>query len=687
MSSAAAIARVLVDVPRAAALDYAIPDALIDDARGGALRGCLCIVPLGARKVTGVIVDVVDASLLPASRLKRIDRLFDLPALPESWLRLTQFAAQYYHHGWGETAIASLPLPLRRPAGPRRDSALAKLRAAPVAGARPCADVAGGDVQPALLAEQCAAVEAIKTAQGFGCYLLFGVTGSGKTEVYLEAMSHYLSRSSAAQVLLLVPEINLTPQLEERVRARFDRVPVVSLHSGLADGARASAWLAALDSRVRIVLGTRSAVFVPMPGLTLICVDEEHDPSYKAGDGIRFSARDLAVKRAQLEGIPVVLGSATPSIESWSGVRGGRHRLLPLPQRAPSLSGAADCGPVAVHTVDLREFRRQQGLTGPVRDALAATLARGEQSLVFINRRGYAPVLSCEPCGWLSACPRCAAFAAFHRADGVLRCHHCGWSVPVPHACPSCGNQDLTAVGAGTQRVEESLQDCLPSARISRLDRDSARGKDVARDTLDAMHAGEVDVLVGTQMLTKGHDFRRVTTVIVLNVDAQLVSHDFRASERLFATLTQVIGRAGRAGLASQALIETRFPRHPLFTALARGDYAAFADAVLEERRRARLPPNVHQALLSTESRTMAAALALLEELKPQLGAAAAGVSVYDPVPMALSKRANVYRAQLLIEADRRAALHAALRGVDPTIVKGRRPGVRLRIEVDPQEI
>ena len=482
--------------------------------------------------------------------------------------------------------------------------------------------------------------------------------------------------------------VNLTPQLESRVRARFGGVPVVSLHSGLADGARATGWLAALESRARIVLGTRSAVFVPMPALALICVDEEHDPSFKAGDGIRYSARDLAVKRAQIEGLAVVMGSATPSIESWAKVRAGRYSLSALPHRAPAPADSVESGPIDVRTVDLRVHRREQGLTEPVRAALRATLLRGEQSLVFINRRGYAPVLSCEACGWLSACPRCTAFAAFHRADDVLRCHHCGWSVSVPRACPSCGNQDLSAVGAGTQRIEQALRDCMPQARIARLDRDSARRKDAARDALDAMHAGAVDVLVGTQMLTKGHDFRRVTTVIVLNVDAQLVSHDFRAAERLFATLTQVIGRGGRAGLASQALIETRFAQHPMYSALARGDYAAFADAILTERRSARLPPFVFQALLATESRTMPAALALLQELELQLGGAGApDVTVYDPVPMALSKRADVFRAQLLLESARRGALHDALKRIDPAIVKGRRPGVRLRIEVDPQEI
>jgi primosomal protein N' (replication factor Y) len=677
VSESGRIARVLVDVPRAEPLDYAV-------ASGAPAPnvGALCVVPLGARKVVGVVADVTGSTAVPVAKLKRIDRLIGVPPLPQGWLQLTKFAADYYLHGWGEAAIAALPPLLRRPAGPRHETTLQHLR-----GNLPAPQAVPAAAPIELLPAQRHAVEHIVAATGFGSHLLFGVTGSGKTDVYLEAIARRLAHAPDAQVLLLVPEINLTPQLEARVRARFGSVPTVSLHSGLADRARAAAWLAALEGRARIVLGTRTAVFVPLPRLVLICVDEEHDPSYKAGDGIRYSARDLAVKRAQIEGIPVVLGSATPSIESWAHARAGRYALLQLPERA-STTGRAAAG-ARVETLDLKHEPREGGLTAPVRTALAQALARGEQALVFINRRGYAPILACESCGWLSSCPQCAAFAAFHRSEGRLRCHHCGWSVAVPRACPSCSNQDLEPVGSGTQRIEEALRVALPGARIARLDRDSVRRKHAARDTLQAMHAGDVDVMVGTQMLTKGHDFRRVSVVVVLNADTQLVSHDFRATERLFATLTQVIGRAGRAGLASRALIETRFARHPLLAALAANDYAAFADGVLRERQAAQLPPAVFQALVGAESRTMEAALGFLREIKAQLigRAASLAVKVYDPVPMTLSRRAGVFRAQLLLESAARGALHALAREVDPESTKGLRPAVRLRIEVDPQEI
>jgi len=425
---------------------------------------------------------------------------------------------------------------------------------------------------PVLNDEQQAAVAAIDAAEGFVPHLLHGVTGSGKTEVYLEAAARRLARDARAQVLLLVPEINLTPQLESRLRARFPQLPVAVLHSGLAAGERSAQWLAAHEGRARLVLGTRLAVFASLPHLALVVVDEEHDASFKASDGPRCSARDLAVKRAQLAGVPVVLGSATPAIETWAHAQRGKYRLLTLGHRA----GGGRAADVQVRMVDTRSDKPEQGLTASVRSALVNTLAAGGQSLVFINRRGYAPVLACESCGWLSQCSRCSTYAAFHKGDGSLRCHHCGWQVRVPSACPTCGNVDLRAVGQGTQRIEETLGTLLPGARIARLDRDSTRRKDAARDALEAMHAGAVDVLVGTQMIAKGHDFQRVSLVVVLNADAQLVAADFRAPERLFATLLQVAGRAGRAGHASRVLVQTRYPAHPLLQALARADYAGF---------------------------------------------------------------------------------------------------------------
>jgi primosomal protein N' (replication factor Y) len=383
--------------------------------------------------------------------------------------------------------------------------------------------------------------------------------------------------------------------------------------------------------------------------------------------------------------VPVVLGSATPAIETWAHAQRGKYRLLTLGHRA----GGGRAADVQVRMVDTRSDKPEQGLTASVRSALVNTLAAGGQSLVFINRRGYAPVLACESCGWLSQCSRCSTYAAFHKGDGSLRCHHCGWQVRVPSACPTCGNVDLRAVGQGTQRIEETLGTLLPGARIARLDRDSTRRKDAARDALEAMHAGAVDVLVGTQMIAKGHDFQRVSLVVVLNADAQLVAADFRAPERLFATLLQVAGRAGRAGHASRVLVQTRYPAHPLLQALARADYAGFAHQQLAERQAARLPPFVHQALLTAEARAMAPALALLSAAR-EAGAAGRGVRLYDAVPMPLERLAGLYRAQLLVEAPRRADLQAFLSDWLPAVAmlaRARRPQVRWQIEVDPQQI
>ena len=413
----------------------------------------------------------------------------------------------------------------------------------------------------------------------------------------------------------------------------------------------------------------------------LIVVDEEHDPSYKAGEGVRYSARDLAVKRAQMMGIPVVLGSATPSIETWAHARSGRYRLLTLRQRATTESWIAP----TIELVDPGTSVDASGIAPLIQHALAGTLQQREQSLVFLNRRGYAPVVACEACGWLSNCPHCAAFAVFHKPDRTLRCHHCGWSATVPRTCPTCGNSALQGVGRGTQRIEESVQQLLPGARVLRIDRDSTRRKDAAADAFDAVHRGDVDVLVGTQMIAKGHDFQNVALVVVLNADSQLASHDFRASERLFATLVQVIGRAGRSGRASRALLQTRYPQHPLFAALVRQDYAAFADALLAQRERAGMPPATHQALLTAEAATLEAAIDFLRMAVERAGAPAA-VTLYDPVPMAMVRRAGIERAQLLVEAAQRGPLQTFLRSWLRDL-RAQKSRVRWQIEVDPAEI
>ncbi|HQR72570.1 MAG TPA: primosomal protein N' [Burkholderiaceae bacterium] len=664
--------QVLLDLPFAASLDYLAPAPAV-----AAPVGRRCVVPLGRRKLVGIVTGVRDKSDVDPARLRPVTQLLDeVPALGAHWLALTRFAADYYQHAWGEVALPALPPALRQVPGPRYAQVMARLRAAPPDGPRLESALA-----PTLTAEQAVVVREVLRACGFAPFLLFGATGTGKTEVYLSAIERALAAHAGSQALLLVPEINLTPQLEAQVRARFPDQGVVAMHSGLAAGERAAAWLAAHEGRARVVVGTRLAVFASLPQLALIVVDEEHDSSYKAGEGVRYSARDLAVKRAQMLGVPVILGSATPSLETWSQARAGRYRLLELKQR-PTPDDRIE--PV-IELVDPGRERSDSGVAPAIERALSECLQRGEQSLVFLNRRGYAPVVACDACGWMSSCPHCTAFAVFHKTDRTLRCHHCGWSAPVPRSCPTCGNSALHGVGRGTQRIEESLGELLPTARVLRIDRDATRRRDSAAAALGAVHRGDVDVLVGTQMVAKGHDFRNIALVVVLNADSQLASQDFRASERLFATLVQVIGRAGRSGRPSRALVQTRYPAHPLFAALTRQDYAAFADALLAERRRAGMPPDSHQALLTAEARHIDQALTFLRQAV-ELADAPAGVRIYDPVPMALARRAGVERAQLLVEASERGPLHAFLRRWLGELRAGK-TRVRWQIEVDPAQI
>ncbi len=555
----------------------------------------------------------------------------------------------------------------------------------------PAAAPPGSSPPPALNPEQQQAYDAICGAAGFAAFLLHGVTGSGKTEVYLQSLAALLARSRAAQVLVLVPEINLTPQFEALFRARFAHLPpsaIVTLHSGLAEGERARHWLAAHTGGARIVLGTRLAILASLPHLAMIVVDEEHEAAYKQQEGLRYSARDLAVWRAKQLGIPVVLGSATPSLESWWQADQGRYTRLTLSRRAVAAASLP-----AVRLIDLDHEKRRgrasvEGLSVPLLAALKERLARQEQSLIFLNRRGYAPVLSCDACGWVAGCPRCSAYVVLHKPERAMRCHHCGWESKIPPACPECGNVDIAPLGRGTQRVEEALAAVLPQARILRIDADSTRRKGSAQALFSDVHAGEVDILVGTQMIAKGHDFQRVTLVGVLNADTALFSHDFRAGERLFAQLMQVSGRAGRAGLAGEVLIQTRYARHPLYESLGRHDYPGFARETLDERRQAQLPPFVYQALLRAEGRTIELALAFLQQAAAALDAVpgAERVTRYDPVPLTIVKVMHVHRAQLLIECASRAVLQAVLRAWHPQLrtLKG---ALRWNVEVDPLDI
>ncbi|WP_407279259.1 primosomal protein N' [Aromatoleum evansii] len=721
------IVRVALPVPLPQLFDYSSQDACDEDV-GRCVR-----VPFGRGEKSGLIVARVAESDVDPARLKAVRHIQrEVAPLPADWLELVGFVARYYHAPLGEVIALALPPGLRRAdavsdresdplldlseaghsalAEARRASRalalLGELRAAgvirrsaarelpsgaalgdamkrgwvvAVRGADPAMPAAN---RPELTEEQRAAVEAVSAAPaGFAPWLLQGVTGSGKTEVYLRLAERALA--AGQQVLMLVPEIALTPQLESRVANRFPAACVVSLHSALAEGARSRGFVQALEGRADIVLGTRLSVFAPLPRLGLILVDEEHDASYKQQEGVRYSARDVAVWRARQRGVPVVLGSATPSLESWQHARLERYRSLRLDARA-----LASTLP-AVRRIDTRRMKLDEGLSPQLKTAIGERLARGEQSLVFLNRRGYAPVLSCPACGWVSQCPHCSANLVVHLADRRLRCHHCGCDTEVPHHCPVCNNQDIQPFGRGTQRIEARLAELFPEARVLRVDRDSARTRNQWESLLAQIASGEADILVGTQMMAKGHDFPQLTLVGVIGADASLHAADFRAPERLFQQLMQVGGRAGRAHLPGEVLVQTEYPDHPLYRCLAKHDFDAFAASALDERRAAGFPPFTFQAMLRADApmlddamQFLAHARRLAQEIAP------AGVRVFDAVPMRLTRLARRERAQLLVEADERAPLQGFI-GHWIEVLRGQRIHRELRwqLDVDPLDV
>jgi primosomal protein N' (replication factor Y) (superfamily II helicase) len=678
--------RVAVVVPTPA--HSSVAGALSYRSESALAAGTLVRVPLGKREVLGVVWDADAAGdPLPAGvDEKPIAAVLDgIPPMAREWRRLVTFAASYYQRGLGEIALAALPPQLRG-----LDAVQLARRLKRQAAQQPEAPV---QQPPALTPEQAQALAQVAAQPG--PFLLFGVTGSGKTEVYLQAVQSLLARDPQAQALVMVPEINLTPQLQARFVERFGEAAVVALHSGMTHPQRLKSWLAAHLGQARIVLGTRMAVFASMPRLALIVVDEEHDPSYKQQEGARYSARDLAVLRAKACGARVVLGSATPSLESWHACERGRYQRLDMPNRV----GAGSLP--AVRLVDMNLQPKQTVFSPQLLDAITQRVARGEQALVFLNRRGYAPVLACTACEWKSECPHCSAFRVFHKIDRTLRCHHCGYTERVPRACPSCGNVDIAPLGRGTERLEEHLAVLLADARrpngapvrLARMDADTTRAKGALEHQLAQVHAGDVDVLVGTQMVTKGHDFRRITLVAAVNADSALFSADFRAPERLFALLMQAAGRAGRdaaqAG-ASEMWVQTWHPTHPLFTALRRHDYPAFAAQQLKEREQAGMPPFGAQALLRAEARTQEAAQAFLAAAA-EAGAGleqASRVTLYSPVPMAVQRVANVERAQLLVESDSRPVLQRFLGRWHPLLQTLRTKGlIRWAVDVDPLSV
>jgi len=665
------IARVALDVPIAEAFDFRIPEGL------GAPVGALVVVPFGRSKKVGVVVGHARRSAVAPARLRDIEQVVaDVEPLRADELELYEFCARYYQRPLGEVIAAALPPRLRQV---RRRPFVAP---APATGH---ADAAAMAHAPPLTPEQEGALARIGESWGrFDAILLRGITGSGKTEVYLRAMAAALERGR--QALFLVPEIGLTPQLEELVRARFAHARIAFAHSHLGEGERAAAWLAAQAGSADIVLGTRLAILMPLRDLGLIIVDEEHDGSYKQQEGLRYSARDVAVRRAQSLAVPIVLGSATPSLESYSNARDGRYALVTLRTRATGATLPR------VRTVDTRADRPRDGFSSALLDAISRTIAAGEQSLVFVNRRGFAPVLFCRACTWHSTCRRCSANLVLHLRAGELRCHHCGHRERAPSSCPSCGSADLAPVGHGTQRIEESLRAAFPRARIVRVDRDSTARKGALRGMLAQVRAGEIDILVGTQMLAKGHDYPNLTLVGVLDSDSALFSADFRASERLFSQLVQVAGRAGRGERAGEVLIQTDFPGHALYAAVATQDYEAFAHEALDERRIASFPPFSHLALLRAESKKAGEAMDFLRaasRVARRLARDARGgeVEVFDPVPAMLEKKAGFERAQLLVRSRSRPVLQRFLPAWREALGEGEQRRVRWSIDVDPQEV
>jgi primosomal protein N' (replication factor Y) len=681
--------------------------------------GTLVRVPLGKRETLGLVWDPQAAGAtgeLDPEKIRAIAGVLEgVAPLSTSWQHLLTFAAQYYQRSVGEVALAALPPQLRDLTPVQMER---RLKRKP----KPKSDAPAASATPNHTPEQADALAQIAVQSG--PFLLFGATGSGKTEVYLQCVQDLLAADPDTQALVMVPEINLTPQLEARFIERFAPLygaeSVVSMHSGMTNPQRLKAWLAAHSGNARIVLGTRMAVFASLPKLRLIVVDEEHDPSYKSSEGARYSARDLAVYRGKLEGAKVILGSATPSLESWHQSRppeeGGRYLRLHMPSRV-----GQEAKLPLIRRVDMNHQPRKAVFSIPLLEAIKERVARGEQCMVFLNRRGYAPVLHCSECDWKSQCPHCSAFRVFHKIDRTLRCHHCGFTERVPRACPSCGNPDIAPLGRGTEQLEEHLAELLADVkragsvtfekpdgeplRIARIDADSTRLKGALEEQLAAVHAGDVDVLVGTQMIAKGHDFRRITLVAAVNPDGALFSSDFRAPERLFSLLMQAAGRAGRDAATSansEVWIQTFQPAHPLYAALKAHDYPNFAKQQLLEREQANLPPFSAQALVRADARTQETAQAFLNAARAFAqgpmhewdgwAAVLDQITVYPAVPMSIQRVADVERAQMLIESPSRSALQQFLTAWQD-VLQSTRTGpegkglIRWAIDVDPLAI
>lgn len=732
------ILKIALDVPLDRLFDY------LSDGQNVQI-GQRVLVPFGRRSQIGIVMDLADSSEFAIEKLKPVSKVFsDEAPLDAETLRLIKFSADYYQYPFGQALLSALPARLRQiePAVSRKQYAYQltelgltiKIEQIPkrqlvtrrVLSALQTADLlteadldaisssarkavkqmviegwassqqvqAGlrvmeipSVIQPALNADQAEAVERIvKESQSFKAWLLHGITGSGKTEVYIRLMQHILQNKDA-QVLVLVPEINLTPQLEARFRSRLPDFTLVSLHSNLSESERLHHWQLAQSGAAKIVIGTRLSIFTPLPNLKLIIIDEEHDGSYKQQDSMRYHARDVALVRAKRLKIPVVLGSATPALESWYNAQSNqsqtnKYSLLSLRERAVTAAQLPH-----IECIDTTKVNLQHGLTPQLITALKLRLVRKEQSLLFINRRGYSPVLLCAACHWIAPCTRCSSRLVVHLGQRKLRCHHCGHEQRIPNQCPSCGDADLHPTGHGTQRLEQTLAQLLPTARIARVDRDSISRKNALVEILDKVHNNEIDILVGTQMLAKGHDFPNLTLVGVIDTDSALHSPDFRASERLFAQLMQVAGRAGRADKAGQVIIQTQFPGHVLFNALRSQNYVTYADAMLQEREQVQFPPYVFTALLRAEANEYSLVQQFLNHAFKLARDLDSKVMVYDPVRPQMERLKGMERGHVLMQSSQRPALQQLLKNMVYQL-RGHSVAnkVRWAVDVDPLE-
>ncbi|MCW5601273.1 primosomal protein N' [Nitrosomonas sp.] len=725
------VIRVALDVPIDTLFDYIAPDAVLQDV------GFRVRVPFGKRFMIGVIMAVSHDTQISSDKLKQAETILRDIALPPVLIDLFEFCSRYYHYPIGMVVMNGLPSRMRnvqplartshklspfqltdlgRTIAPSSLSARYKVKQRllawlnevgtinqiearkissrapkilqemqiqgwlkPVSGTCESPHEISAFCTVPLTTEQTIAISAIQTEiNQFNTWLLHGVTGSGKTEVYLQVTALLLARGK--QVLILVPEINLTPQLESIFRSRFPSTCLISLHSKLTPSERMEGWLQSQRGEASIVLGTRLAIFTPLPKLGLIIVDEEHDQSFKQQDGLRYSARDVAIFRAKQANIPIILGSATPSLESFHNAITGRFRLLRMHTRAVKNAALPP-----IHYIDTRTHPLTEGLSEPLLTALDNCLNLQRQSIVFINRRGYAPVLLCKSCTWLASCPRCASRLVVHLKQRALCCHYCGHNEALPLACPQCGDQDLMPFGHGTQRIETALERFFPNARILRVDRDTIRRKGDWQTILDTIHDRKVDILVGTQLLAKGHNFPYLSLVGVLNADASLYSTDFRAEERLFAQLMQVAGRAGRTEMAGEVFIQTEFPDHPLYGALRQHDYDMYARLLLKEREITLFPPFSYQALLNAEAQEMTTALAFLNEANA-LAESMNSIEIFDPVPAQMTRLKGLERAHLLVQSPSRKRLQFFLSEWYIKLCQIPNRKVRWALDVDPLE-